>query len=172
MTSAPRPTRLTTTTAATTLAAALALAFTLTACSSDNDGDGDSTTPTTSTSTAASGTDSPSPSTKPGKLDGSWLTTADGKAVVLIVTGKQAALFATGGTVCSGTAAKKSGTWTIDLPDCQGASDNDRGTGTVDSVTSKTLKVTWKGDAGTETYQKSDGTHLPSGFPTSNLPGT
>ncbi|WP_030378617.1 MULTISPECIES: hypothetical protein [unclassified Streptomyces] len=170
MTSAPRPTRLTTATTATTLAAALTLALTLTACSSDNDGD--DATPTTSTSTAASGTDSPSPGTKPGKLDGSWLTTTDGKAVVLIVTGKQAALFATGGTVCSGTAAETSDTWTIHLPDCQGASDNDRGTGTVDSVTSKTLKVTWKGDAGTETYQKSDGTHLPSGFPTSGLPGS
>ncbi|MDQ0812033.1 hypothetical protein QFZ63_003747 [Streptomyces sp. B3I7] len=169
VTSAPFPLR-TTTAAAAALAAALALA----ACTHEGSGDSgsDATGAATSTAATATGSATASPGGRPGKLEGSWLTTAGGKAVVLVVTGKQAGLFATGGTVCSGTADKVSGAWTVHLTDCQGKGGNDRTTGTVDSVTAKSLRITWKGGAGTETYQKSEGTNPPSGFPTSGLPGS
>ncbi|MFE0365541.1 hypothetical protein [Streptomyces griseoaurantiacus] len=160
MTSAPFSLR--TTTAA---AAALTAALALTACSGDDSGEGASATPGTTTSTAATGSATASPGGTAGKLEGSWLTTAGGKAVALVVTGKQAGLFATGGTVCSGTAGKESGTWAVHLTECQGTGDDSRKTGTVDSVTATSLKITWKGGAGTETYRKSDGTGMPSGFP-------
>jgi hypothetical protein len=165
VTSAPFPLR-TTVAAAAALTAALALA----ACTHDGAGDSGSDATGTATSTAATASATASPSGRPGKLEGTWLTTAGGKAVVLAVTGRQAGLFATGGTVCSGTAGKESGAWTVHLTDCQGSGGDDRKTGTVDSVTAKSLRITWKGGAGTETYQKSEGTRLPSGFPTSALP--
>ncbi len=94
-----------------------------------------------------------------GELEGSWLATTDGKAVALVVTGSQAGLFATGGTVCSGTAGE-----TIRLKCTDGT--EDRTTGTVESVGKDTLKVTWDSELGTETYQKADGATLPTGLPT------
>ncbi|MER6673857.1 hypothetical protein [Streptomyces sp. NPDC000983] len=95
-------------------------------------------------------------------LEGSWLATTDGDAVALMVTGSKAALFATGGTVCSGTVGEK-----IELT-C-GEENDDRASGTVDSVDEETLKVTWDSGLGTETYRKAEGATLPSGLPTAGL---
>ena len=44
-----------------------------------------------------------------------------------------------------------------------------RAVGMVDSVSGTTLKVTWEGDLGKETYTKSEGGQLPTGLPTASL---
>ncbi|WP_251076287.1 hypothetical protein [Streptomyces sp. ISL-12] len=100
-------------------------------------------------------------------LEGSWLATAGGKAVALVVTGKQAGLFATGGTVCSGDVRGSGGTLTIRLSCTDGT--DDRASGTVESVDGSTLEVDWSGRLGTETYLKAEGARLPSGLPTEGL---
>ncbi|WP_432080534.1 hypothetical protein [Streptomyces sp. WAC 04229] len=102
-----------------------------------------------------------------GELEGSWLATTDGQAVALMVTGDKAALFATGGTVCSGTAGEDAGTRIVRLK-CTDGSD-DRATGTVGSVDGKSLKMIWEGGLGEETYTKSEGGSLPPGLPTEGL---
>ncbi|MEV5436729.1 hypothetical protein AB0K80_11965 [Streptomyces sp. NPDC052682] len=143
-------------------ALAVAGALVLTACSGGGSTAGPRPSVTTSPDTAGSTGD---PSASPaGPLEGSWLATTKGKAVALIVTGRQAALFATGGTLCSGTTGKKAGVRVIHLKCAEGG--KDRTTGTVDSVTKASLKVTWQGGAGTETYTKAEGGELPSGLPT------
>ncbi|MEU9590428.1 hypothetical protein ACGF7W_09065 [Streptomyces sp. NPDC048219] len=156
-------------------AAAVALvgALALTACTDGGDSDGDpgkdgasSAAPSASASADTGGTAGGSPSAA-GELEGSWLATADGHAVALMVTGDKAALFATGGSVCSGTAGEESGTRTIRLK-CTDGSD-DRANGTVVSVDGTSLKVKWQGAAGEETYTKSEGGSLPPGLPTAGL---
>ncbi|MFE4670219.1 hypothetical protein ACFRI7_07730 [Streptomyces sp. NPDC056716] len=103
-----------------------------------------------------------------GDLEGSWVTgSGDGKVVALIVTGARAAVFATGGSVCSGTAGETDGERVISLK-CTGGGD-ERASGTVDSVSATTLDVTWEGTLGTETYTKAEGGKLPSGLPTAGL---
>jgi hypothetical protein len=154
------------------VAAAVSLtgALTLTACSSDGDSgahSADSSSPSASATTGAQtggGTGGGSGSAS-GDLGGSWLTTAGGKAVVLMINGKEAGLFATGGTVCSGTAGEEAGMRMIHLKCANGS--KDRVTGMVDSVNRKTLTVTWEGGAGKETYTRAKGgTKLPTGLPT------
>ncbi|MFJ4694410.1 hypothetical protein [Streptomyces sp. NPDC088766] len=156
---------------ATAVAGALAGALALTACSDDGgSGDSGSSSPATPRVTSAAGgggTGGGSTGgavTSSGELEGSWLATADGRAVALIVTGEQAALFATGGTVCSGTAGKESDMTMIRLTCPSGK--KDRTTGTVDSVDGKSLEITWDGAAGRETYTKAEGGQWPSGLPT------
>ncbi|MFD6497674.1 hypothetical protein ACFV99_32475 [Streptomyces sp. NPDC059944] len=159
----------------TAAAAGLAAGLALTGCSSGGDDGSDSTPSSAGTSaTADTGTDdggtgggSGGASSPGGDLSGSWLTTAGGKAVVLMVNGKQAGLFATGGTMCSGSTAEKSGTRTIRLACTDGS--KDRTLGTVDSVNGTTLQVTWQGALGKETYTKSEGGKLPTGLPTASL---
>nr|WP_086603264.1 hypothetical protein [Streptomyces swartbergensis] len=160
-------------------AAGLAGVLLLSACSGGgHSGDDSATSPapsaTASTGTSGdsgSGSDSGSASGSDGSdaggLQGSWLATTGGKAVALVITGKQAAIFATGGSVCTGTAGEESGTRMIRLKCTDG--NKDRATGTVDSVNSKSLKVTWEGDLGTETYTKAEGGKLPTGLPTGGL---
>nr|WP_258055898.1 hypothetical protein [Streptomyces sp. Ru62] len=152
------------------LAAGLAGALALTACSGGGGSGGEdraSASPSTNTTAAPSpGTGSPTGAS--AKLQGSWITTADGKVVALVVTGKKAGIFATGGTVCSGTAGAEDGMQMIHLT-CAGA-DKGRTTGMVDSVNGTTLKVTWSGKAGQETYTKAEGGKLPSGLPTAPVP--
>ncbi|MFI9767295.1 hypothetical protein ACIHJG_10580 [Streptomyces sp. NPDC052415] len=111
---------------------------------------------TEDTDTGGGGGSTASPA---GDLEGSWLATTKGKAVALVVTGRKAGLFATGGTVCSGTAGE-----TIELTCTDGSTD--RSDGTVESVGADTLKVTWDSALGTETYSKADGATLPTGLPT------
>lgn len=165
-------------------AAAVSLAglLALTACSGDGDSpsadDGASTTATADTGggtgggTGGSGSPSASPSASApasasSELTGSWLATTKGKAVVLMVNGTEAGLFATGGTVCSGTAGEEDGMRMIRLKCTDGS--KDRRSGTVDSVDRTSLEVTWEGGLGTETYTRSEGGRLPSGLPTAGL---
>ncbi|MGW0570136.1 hypothetical protein [Streptomyces tauricus] len=152
--------------AATAAGLAAALALT-TGCSSDG-GDGDSDgDKTPSSTTSAEPTPSADTSTAAAdELDGNWLTTKDGKAVALVITGKEAGLFSTSGSICSGTAADTSGMRMITLKCTDG--NKDRAEGMVDSVNSTTLKVTWDG-FGSETYTRSEGEGLPPGLPTESL---
>jgi hypothetical protein len=155
------------------LAAGLTGAFVLTGCSSDSGSDSDAgaASPSASASgtadTAGTGGESSTPSTAAGKLEGSWAATTGGKVVALVITGKQAGLFTTGGTVCSGTAGDEAGMQMIHLKCTDG--NKDRTTGMVDSVNSTTLKVTWSGKLGKESYTKAEGGQLPSGLPTASL---
>ncbi|GLX53841.1 hypothetical protein Shyhy01_67900 [Streptomyces hygroscopicus subsp. hygroscopicus] len=149
------------------LAAGLVGALALTACGGGGGGDHRSTTP----SNTASADPAPSSSAggsgaggASGKLQGSWLATNGGTIVALVINGKQAGVFATGGTVCSGTAGTESGMQMIHLTCAKG--DKDRTTGMVDSVDGTTMKVTWSGKVGQETYTKAEGGKLPSGLPT------
>lgn len=152
-------------------AAGLAGALVLTACSGDSSDDSSSTpsasSSATSTATADSGGSGSSPSAASDGLQGSWLATAGGKALVLVVTDKQAALFTTGGTVCNGTAGEEAGMQMIHLT-CTDKSKT-RTTGMVDSVSKSSLAVTWSGSAGKETYTRAEGGKLPSGLPTASL---
>ncbi|MFI5570414.1 hypothetical protein ACIA6T_24360 [Streptomyces sp. NPDC051740] len=154
-------------------AAALAGALALTACGGNgsDDSDDSATGPTpsaTATADSGGGTGGSDTSTAPAsELEGSWLTTAGGKAVVLMVHGEEAALFATGGTVCSGTAREQAGTRSIRLKCGEGT--EDRANGTVGSVGEDSLKVTWEGALGTETYTRAEGGSLPTGLPTEGL---
>ncbi|WP_186785367.1 hypothetical protein [Streptomyces misionensis] len=150
-------------------AAVLVGALTLTACGG---GDGHDGGTATKAPTGTAGTD-PAPSSSAAgsgvtgasdKLQGSWLTTNGGTIVALVINGKQAGIFATGGTVCSGTAGAESGMQMIHLTCSKGS--KDRSTGMVDSVDGKSMKVTWSGKVGQETYTKAEGGKLPSGLPT------
>ncbi|MFH8339208.1 hypothetical protein [Streptomyces sp. AM6-12] len=149
------------------LAAGLVGALALTACG----GGGGDTHPATSPSGAADTGSAPSSSAggsgvsgASGKLQGSWLATRGGTIVALVINGKQAGIFATGGTVCSGTAGDESGMQMIHLTCAKGS--KDRTTGMVDSVDGTSMKVTWSGKVGQETYTKAEGGKLPSGLPT------
>ncbi|WP_330461909.1 hypothetical protein OIB37_20585 [Streptomyces sp. NBC_00820] len=148
------------------MGAVLVGTLTLTACgggggSEDGGSTGASATPT---STAGSGGATGAGTGTSGKLQGSWITTSGGKVVALVITGKQAGLFATGGSVCSGTAGEEGGMEMIRLTCTDGS--KDRGAGMVDSVSGDGLKVTWSGKLGQETYTKAEGGKLPSGLPT------
>ncbi|MET8411812.1 hypothetical protein ABZV34_27575 [Streptomyces sp. NPDC005195] len=158
------------------VAAGLAGALTLTGCSSygstpSGSGSG-SGSPETTASPGGSGTggaggDTGTSPTANAGLEGSWLATTGGKAVALVITGKQAGLFATGGTVCSGTAGEEAGMRMIRLTCTDG--NKQRATGMVDSVNGTTLKVTWSGGLGKESYTRAQGGKLPSGLPTASL---
>ncbi|WP_308299051.1 hypothetical protein [Streptomyces sp. GESEQ-35] len=145
-------------------------ALILTACGgggSDDDSTPDPSASASATETADTGGGTGGSASASDDLAGSWLATTDGQAVALVITGTQAGLFATGGTVCSGTAGEESGTQTIKLKCTDG--NKDRAAGTVDSVDGTTLKVTWKNGLGEETYTKAAGGQLPSGLPTASL---
>jgi hypothetical protein len=152
-------------------AAGLAGALALTACSSGGDsGDDSASSPAPSLSASAGtvgGSGDAGSGGPAGELEGSWLATTGGKAVALVITGKQAALFATGGSVCSGTAGEASGMRMIRLKCTDGS--KDRTSGMVDSVNGSSLKVTWEGGLGAETYTKAEGGKLPTGLPTASL---
>lgn len=137
----------------------------LSACSGGGSDDEPSPSASTAVSSSASGSASASGGTSSasGKVAGSWLATTGGKAVVLVVNGDQAALFVTGGSVCTGTAS----TDTIRLKCTDGS--KDRTEGTVESVGKTALKVKWEGSLGTENYMKAEGGKLPSDFPTASL---
>ncbi|MBA2808054.1 hypothetical protein E0500_011695 [Streptomyces sp. KM273126] len=162
-------------------AAGLAAALVLTACGGDgSDGDnggdgGDSTDKASSAAPSATETsDTGGGSGSSGaqsELAGSWVATTQGKAVALIVTGVDASVFDTGGSVCSGSAKEESGMQMIRLT-CPDGGD-DRTVGMVDSVSAESLTVTWESGVGKETYQKAPGGKLPSelssGLPTAGL---
>ncbi|MBA2945033.1 hypothetical protein [Streptomyces himalayensis] len=157
-------------------AAGVAATLVLTGCSSDG-GDGGGAGKSSDTSSSASASASASPDSGDGSgggsgssgggLEGSWLATTDGKAIALVINGKQAGLFTSGGTVCHGTAGEQAGMQMIALT-CTGGND-DRSEGMVGSVTDATLKVTWEGGLGEETYRRAEGGKLPEGLPTASL---
>jgi hypothetical protein len=136
-------------------------ALALTACSGGGSGSGASSAPSTPTAPSAD-TASPSATGAAARIQGSWITTAGGKVVALVISGKRAGIFMTGGTMCNGTVGAENGMQKIHMT-C-GA--KDRTTGMVDSVDGTTLKVTWAGKTGQETYTKAEGGKLPSGLPT------
>ncbi|MFF8728857.1 hypothetical protein ACF073_20495 [Streptomyces sp. NPDC015171] len=144
------------------LAGALALA--LTACGGGSGDDDSSSTAPSASGTPSASTSSPAATGSSGELQGSWISTAGGKIVALVVNGTGAGVFTTGGTMCSGTAGTQDGMQMIHLTCGDGSTD--RSTGMVDSVDAATLKVTWSGKAGQETYTKAEGGKLPSGLPT------
>jgi len=152
-------------------AAGLASALVLTACSGDSGGDSKDSpttaqaTPSASASATTGGGGSGATSAA-SELEGSWLTTTGGKAVALVITGKQAGLFSTSGTVCSGTAGEEAGMQMIHLQ-CTGGN-KDRAEGMVSGLGSSSMKVAWEGFK-TETFMKSEGGKLPSGLPTASL---
>ncbi len=156
---------------AVAVAASLAGALALTACSGDGGSDAKPTVGSSADSSATASADTGGgtggSASAPGELEGSWLATTDGKAVVLVVTGAKAALFTTGGTVCSGTAGEQDGMRMIRLK-CPDAG-KDRAVGMVDSVGKAQLKVTWEGGLGAETYTRAEGGKLPTGLPTGGL---
>ncbi|MFE1286265.1 hypothetical protein [Streptomyces sp. NPDC058751] len=166
MTTATFPSRHARVAAAT---AGLAAALVLTGCSGGSGDSGDPSASPNASATDAAGTGGGSGSTSAagGKLQGSWLTTADGKVVALMINGKQAGLFATGGTVCSGTSSDEADMQMIRLSCTDGS--KKRAVGMVDSVSGTTLTITWEGDLGKETYTKSEGGKLPTGLPTAGL---
>ncbi|MFF6805870.1 hypothetical protein [Streptomyces sp. NPDC012616] len=156
---------------AAAVAAALAGVLALTACSGDGgSGEDSASTPAATADGGGPGGGAASPSgsvSASDELEGSWLATTDGKAVALIITGRQAALFVTGGSVCSGTAGKEGGMRMIHLTCTVGK--DDRATGMVDSVDAKSLEVTWTGAAGKETFTRAEGGQWPSGLPTAGI---
>ncbi|MFJ9712290.1 hypothetical protein [Streptomyces sp. NPDC101234] len=146
--------------------AGLVGALALTACSgSDSDSSASPSRTTSAAATASAGSESAT--TSADVLQGSWITTSGGKIVALVVTGKSAGLFETGGAVCSGTAGEEAGMRMIHLSCTDG--NKNRATGMVDSVNKSGMKVTWSGKTGEETYTKAEGGKLPSGLPTAGL---
>ncbi|MFG2354733.1 hypothetical protein [Streptomyces sp. NPDC048521] len=145
------------------LAAGVAGALALTGCSGGDSKDGSSSSPSATTAPTSS-TGTPGVTGASAELQGSWITTAGGKIVALVIDGKKAGVFATGGTVCSGTAGTEAGMRMIHLTCTDGS--KDRVTGMVDSVDDKAMKVTWSGKLGQETYTRAEGGKLPSGLPT------
>lgn len=159
-------------------AAGLAGALVLTACSGGGGSKDDSSSAPSASSSAdtgstgstgggTAGSAGSSPTAASDGLQGSWLATTGGKAVALVITGKQAALFTTGGSVCSGTAGKETGMEMIHLKCTDG--NKTRATGMVDSVGKSALAVTWSGSLGKETYTRTEGGQMPSGLPTAGL---
>ena len=143
-------------------AAGLVCALALTACSGGGSEDGSSSGPSATPTSAGSATGAVTGASD--KLQGSWITTSKGTIVALVITGKKAGLFATGGSVCSGTAGSESGMQMIRLTCTDG--NKDRVSGMVDSANKDALKVTWSGKLGQETYTKAEGGKLPPGLPT------
>ncbi|MFE5402053.1 hypothetical protein ACFQ9Z_11710 [Streptomyces sp. NPDC056580] len=144
-------------------AAGLVGVLALTACSGGADHDSSpAPAPTAPTESASGSTGAVTGAS--AELQGSWVATGKGSILALVITGKRAGLFVTGGSVCSGTAGAESGMRMIHLTCTDG--NEDRVTGMVDSVTKDALKVTWSGKVGQETYTKAEGGKLPSGMPT------
>ncbi|ANP48607.1 hypothetical protein AVL59_02635 [Streptomyces griseochromogenes] len=144
-------------------AAGLVGVLALTACSGSGSKDDTSSSTPSATPTSTGGATGAVTGAS-DKLQGSWITTSKGTIVALVITGKKAGLFATGGSVCSGAAGAESGMQMIHLTCTDG--NKDRGTGMVDSVNKDGMKVTWSGKLGQETYTKAEGGKLPPGLPT------
>ncbi|MFI6660826.1 hypothetical protein ACIBL8_35410 [Streptomyces sp. NPDC050523] len=150
-------------------AAGLVGTLVLSACSGGGGSKDDSSSSpsASSTTTADTGGNTGGTAGASDDLQGSWLATTGGKAVALVINGKQAGLFSTGGTVCSGSAGKQSGMRMIHLTCADG--DKGRATGMVDSVSKSAMQITWSGSVGKETYTRSKGGTLPTGLPTASL---
>lgn len=156
--------------------AGLAAALVLTGCSSDGGDSGDEGKDKGSAGSAGSsggsdgsgtpdegGADSGADSgAEDGGSAGSWVTTADGKPLALVIAGKQATLLGEN-VLCSGTAGAES----ISLKCAKG--DSARTKGTVESVNGTSMTVSWQG-AGKDEFTRTKGGKLPEGLPTTGLP--
>ncbi|WP_409058904.1 hypothetical protein [Streptomyces sp. SYP-A7185] len=165
-------------------AAGLVAALVLTGCSSDggDGGDGGKDKGSAGASAGADGSDGSDASDasdgsgKPdegadsgadsgaeeGGSEGSWVATAGGNPLALVIAGKQATLLGEN-VLCSGTA----GADTIRLKCAKG--DSDRTEGTVESVDGTSMTVSWKG-AGKDQFTRTKGGKLPEGLPTAGIP--
>ncbi|MGW6270535.1 hypothetical protein [Streptomyces sp. NPDC055060] len=158
-------------------AAGLVAALVLTGCSSDggDGGDGGKDKGSAGASAGADGSDGSDASDGSGKPDegadsgaeeggseGSWVATAGGNPLALVIAGKQATLLGEN-VLCSGTA----GADTIRLKCAKG--DSDRTEGTVESVDGTSMTVSWKG-AGKDQFTRTKGGKLPEGLPTAGIP--
>ncbi|MGW0711088.1 hypothetical protein ACWD4G_34910 [Streptomyces sp. NPDC002643] len=146
------------------VAAGLTVALALTGCSSD-DGGTEAKESAAPSATSDSGNGDGGTGGSSGaetELQGNWLATTDGQPVALFVNGAEAAVFA-GTSVCSGKVTDEANMRMLGLKCTDGS--KDRTVGMVDSVTAKSLTITWEGDVGKETFQKTEGA-LPSGLPT------
>ncbi|MEU8465437.1 hypothetical protein [Streptomyces sp. NPDC029003] len=139
-------------------ATGIAAVLTLTGCGSDSAPAADKKeTPVIAPAPAASPTaGGAGGAAKAGTLDGGWISMQNpGKSVVLTVKGQTAFVVeAATGLTCEGTSTGAA----LDLKCPAGVT---RSKGKVDSVDATTLKVTWEGAAGTDTFQRSEG-KLPS----------
>ncbi|MFI2202958.1 hypothetical protein ACH47Z_19700 [Streptomyces sp. NPDC020192] len=137
----------------------------LTACSGGGSDKAAAKTTPSATATPTSSSGSRAATGAVAKLQGSWLTTSGGKIVALVISGKKAGLFVTGQKMwCQGKAGEEAGMQMIHLTCPDGS--KERVTGMVDSVDATSLKVTWSGKTGQETYTKADGGKLPTAPPT------
>ncbi len=150
------------------VAAGLAGALALTACSSDSDSEDESAAspaPSAPSASASAGTGGDSGAAPVGRPPASWRAAGWRQPAARPSRwwspASKAALFATGGTVCSGTAGEEAGMRMIRLKCTDGS--KDRATGMVDSVGKGQLKVTWEGGLGAETYTKAGGRQAADG---------
>ncbi|WP_371677227.1 hypothetical protein [Streptomyces sp. NBC_01276] len=138
-------------------------ALTLTACGSDSGKAADkqpsaaASAPAAATTPSTGGTGGAGGAAKAGTLEGGWISMQNpAKGVVLTVKGQTAFVVeAATGLTCEGTSNGSA----LDLKCPTGAT---RSKGKVDSVDATTLKVTWEGPAGTDTFQRSEPGKLPS----------
>lgn len=138
-------------------ATGIAAVLTLTGCGSDPapaKKESPVVAPAPATSPSAGGAGG---AAKAGTLDGGWVSLQiPAKGVVLTVKGQTAFVVeAATGLTCEGTSNGSA----LDLKCPAGAT---RSKGKVDSVDATTLKVTWEGPAGTDTFQRSEPGKLPS----------
>ncbi|MFC8127697.1 hypothetical protein [Streptomyces sp. NPDC057302] len=154
-------------------AAGLVAALALTGCSSDGgdsedegkDKDKGSSSAGSSDTPGEDGADSGADSdsgAEDGGSEGSWVATADGNPLALVIAGKRATLLGEN-VLCSGTASGE----TIKLKCAKG--DSDRTEGTVESVNGTSMTVSWQG-AGKDQFTKTKGGKLPEGLPTAGIP--
>ncbi|MEU5956732.1 hypothetical protein [Streptomyces sp. NPDC047525] len=152
-------------------AAGLVAALVLTGCSSDGgDGEdsgkdkdkGSSSGSDSGSAGSSGGSDAPDEGGKDGSSEGSWVATADGNPLALVIAGKQATLLGEN-VLCSGTAGGDA----IKLKCVKG--DSDRTEGTVESVNGTSMTVSWQG-AGQDQFTRTKGGKLPEGLPTAGIP--
>ncbi|MGW7069536.1 hypothetical protein ACWGII_06805 [Streptomyces sp. NPDC054855] len=156
---------------------AVVAALLLTGCSSDGGDGGDEGKDKGSAGTSAGADGSSTPDegdadagadagsdsgAKDGGSEGSWVATADGNPLALVIAGKQATLLGEN-VLCSGTADAE----TIRLKCAKG--DSARTEGTVESVNGTSMTVAWQG-AGKDQFTRTKGGKLPEGLPTAGLP--
>ncbi|MEV0320751.1 hypothetical protein ACIBKX_23790 [Streptomyces sp. NPDC050658] len=151
-------------------AAGLVAALVLTGCSSDGDDGGSKGKGSAGSSSGAEGSGgaetpeegSGDTGAKDGSIEGSWVTTADGSPLALVIAEKKATLLGED-VLCSGTASESA----IELKCVKG--DSGRTSGTVDSVNDSSMTVSWTG-SGKDEFTKTEGGKLPDGLPTAGLP--